>query len=602
MRAWKVWAAFAVCVALALVAGRWLRQTVLRVESARLETERRDEIDGLAQRALWRMEYAVVPLLVQEAARPWYHYLPLYSADRPLASIARNVVDRPGVAASPLLDTFVPYTLLHVQIDPHGKVSSPQSPEGEVLIWAQTRFGAGARLATAGERMRRLVAMTKRESLTRAIIQSEDRAVGGTLASSDTPTLLNSILEFRSRRSSVRQAQQLAESNRYEDAASAPAVRPTEMTMRPYWCAGGLFLARHLLIEGRPHVQAVWLDWEAIERRLLDEVRGLLPRASVVPIGDSVGGEDGLRLASLPVRLVPGPVDSKVPRTIAPLRLSLNLAFGGLLVAMLAIAVLLRVILVFTERRAAFVSAVTHELRTPLTALRLVTDLLAEGRVRTEAKRQRSIETLRRESTRLAHLVENVLAYSRIEGRARARERLEEMTVREVLESVRGRAEEHARHAGLALEIDLAGEVGDVPIRCDPAAVERIVFNLVDNASKYASKSLANVGSRGSSGDAEPSATAPADDDRRRIVVGAEVTARRVLVHVRDFGPGIPPAAAARLFRPFSKSVDEAARTQPGVGLGLALCRRLAREMGGDLRFDLTWTDGAGFVLELPRA
>ena len=57
-----------------------------------------------------------------------------------------------------------------------------------------------------------------------------------------------------------------------------------------------------------------------------------------------------------------------------------------------------------------------------------------------------------------------------------------------------------------------------------------------------------------------------------------------------------------RLFRPFSKSARDAADSAPGVGLGLALSRRLARSMGGDLRLDRDVKDGTCFVLTLPRA
>jgi C4-dicarboxylate-specific signal transduction histidine kinase len=56
------------------------------------------------------------------------------------------------------------------------------------------------------------------------------------------------------------------------------------------------------------------------------------------------------------------------------------------------------------------------------------------------------------------------------------------------------------------------------------------------------------------------------------------------------------------LFHPFKKSVQDAANSAPGLGLGLALSRRLARSMGGDLRVDRAVADGAAFVLTLPRA
>ncbi|MBI4603287.1 MAG: sensor histidine kinase, partial [Planctomycetes bacterium] len=74
------------------------------------------------------------------------------------------------------------------------------------------------------------------------------------------------------------------------------------------------------------------------------------------------------------------------------------------------------------------------------------------------------------------------------------------------------------------------------------------------------------------------------------------------LVRIEDEGPGIPPEQAKRLFRPFSKSARDAARSAPGVGLGLALSRRLARTMGGELTLDAASEPGACFVLRLPGA
>src|SRR6185503_14650345 len=106
----------------------------------------------------------------------------------------------------------------------------------------------------------------------------------------------------------------------------------------------------------------------------------------------------------------------------------------------------------------------------------------------------------------------------------------------------------------------------------------QILFNLVDNACKYAA----------------PSAT------ERLIHLEAFPDAKAVMLRVRDHGQGISAQAARRLFRPFSKSADEAAHSAPGVGLGLALCRRLSRTMGGDLQFDGRVVGGACFVLRLP--
>jgi signal transduction histidine kinase len=63
----------------------------------------------------------------------------------------------------------------------------------------------------------------------------------------------------------------------------------------------------------------------------------------------------------------------------------------------------------------------------------------------------------------------------------------------------------------------------------------------------------------------------------------------------------VSPREARRLFRPFHKSARDAAQSAPGVGLGLALSRRLARAIGGDLRLESTPGEGATFALRLPR-
>jgi signal transduction histidine kinase len=231
--------------------------------------------------------------------------------------------------------------------------------------------------------------------------------------------------------------------------------------------------------------------------------------------------------------------------------------------------------LTLSERRGAFVSAVTHELRTPLTTLRMYTEMLAEGMIRDDDKRRSYLATLRAEADRLGHLVENVLAYSRIE-RGRARGHIVTVPLNELIDRVRQRLSERAEQAGMQLLVEPAEGDGRI-VRADPSAVEQILFNLVDNACKYA---------------------ASAAD--RTIHLDADGRNGQALIRVRDHGPGISLQDGRRLFRPFCKSAHDAANSAPGVGLGLALSRRLAREMGGDLCLDERPGDGAAFVLTLP--
>ena len=87
----------------------------------------------------------------------------------------------------------------------------------------------------------------------------------------------------------------------------------------------------------------------------------------------------------------------------------------------------------------------------------------------------------------------------------------------------------------------------------------------------------------------------------RRIHVEASRNGQCVQLTVRDHGPGIRAAARGRSgSQPFSKSAQESAETAPGVGLGLALCRRLARQLGGRLEIAATPGGGATVTLLLP--
>jgi signal transduction histidine kinase len=279
----------------------------------------------------------------------------------------------------------------------------------------------------------------------------------------------------------------------------------------------------------------------------------------------------------LPVRLEPGPAPSISLPWWTPARLTLVTAWVGVLLAALAVALLLHGAVSLSERRAAFVSAVTHELRTPLTTFKMYSEMLAEDMVPDPAARRHYLETLSVEANRLSHLVENVLAYARLE-RGSARRREERLSLKELIERVKPRLTQRAGQAEMRLVEDSEPRSLETIVRVDVSAVEQILFNLVDNACKYAA----------------PHAT------EKAIHLEALPDGKFAMLRVRDHGQGISAAGARRLFQPFSKSADEAAQSAPGVGLGLALCRRLSRSMGGDLRLARPGATGACFELLLP--
>ena len=355
--------------------------------------------------------------------------------------------------------------------------------------------------------------------------------------------------------------------------------------MRPLWLHGNLskgqasadalVLARRVRVDSTDWLQACWLDWPLIKKQLLTSIQDLLPEADVIPATET--STQPHRLATLPFMLIPG---NALPDWQEPVTSSATLpmigAWSGVIIALIAGGVLLGGALALSERRGAFVSAVTHELRTPLTTFRLYTDLLADGQITDAKERQRCLDTLRVEADRLGHLVENVLGYAQLERNPLPTTAL---GIAALIDGMRERLSERAGRVGLELITSVAPDTLALAVRGEAQAIERVLVNLVDNACKYAAKA--------------------AD---RRLHLDVARHGNDIGFTIRDHGPGIPTDLIGKLFTPFAKSAAEAAITAPGIGLGLALSRRLARQLGGDLTSEPPKDGGAAFALTLPRA
>lgn len=349
---------------------------------------------------------------------------------------------------------------------------------------------------------------------------------------------------------------------------------------RPARFGQELFLLRHLQWtksngSTMRSIQGSWLNEAAFKAMLLKEVADLFPAAVLIPALPSDAG-DGLALASFPWKVSPGNGAAAIEPLPQGIKLTLAAGWAAAVLAICAAWLLVIGLMRLSERRASFVSAVTHELRTPLTTFQLYSGMLESGAIK-EEKRGEYFLTLRREAERLSHLVENVLAFSRIErGSARStsgKHVLGEM-VAPMLERFQGRLSE----ANLKLVADIEDPAWSARVQADPAAVEHVLFNLIDNASKYAAGST------------------PAE-----VALEAVSQDGDVKIRVRDHGNGVASSERKRIFRAFHKSAAAAAESRPGVGLGLSLSRRLARSGGGDLQLE-NCGQGACFALTLPAA
>jgi K+-sensing histidine kinase KdpD len=278
-------------------------------------------------------------------------------------------------------------------------------------------------------------------------------------------------------------------------------------------------------------------------------------------------------LAAIPVRIVVPAINDDSFRW-SPLMFAVAGGWAAMLFLSGGLLAISLSALRFADKRSSFVNSVTHELRTPLTTFKMYSELLSRGMVDDEA-RQSYLRTLCSESNRLCHLIDNVLTYARLE-KGRGPQTKETKRVSQLLDRIAPRLAERAALDEMTLNVQLDASVSTESITVDIASLEQILFNLVDNASKYASLS-----------------------NNKIIQLFVAKQRDHISFRVVDNGPGISSQQKAVLFRPFSKSSEEAASSKPGVGLGLALSARLAKQAAGQLNH-LPTRSGCTMELLLP--
>ncbi len=348
-----------------------------------------------------------------------------------------------------------------------------------------------------------------------------------------------------------------------------------------------LLLARRVRFERETALQGVLVDWPALQSALLAQIESIAPDARLLPTTDAVG-DDARRLASIPAVLDLIPDAAEAPNGFLgqPAAAGLLIVWATALGAIAATGLALRSSIGSAVRTSRFASSVTHELRTPLTTFRLYAEMLAEGLVRDEGRQREYHATLRDEAARLGLLVENVLAWSRVEdGRTPHEPRT--LTVGELLASIEPVLARRAGESSASFACVWADEsLARLPLSTDPDRVSQILFNFVDNACKYAGG---------------------ADGSPPSVRLTVERRDGHLVLAVEDSGPGVPERLRARIFRAFDRGERGPGDAVRGLGLGLAISSELARALGGRLRCERSEgrpdaMGGARFSLALPFA
>lgn len=221
-----------------------------------------------------------------------------------------------------------------------------------------------------------------------------------------------------------------------------------------------------------------------------------------------------------------------------------------------------------------FIHTVSHELRTPLTSVSGALALL-DREADLSSAHQQLISLARRNAKRLEQLVNEVLDIARLDA-SRMSFNLQPLALAPLLEQAVENNASLARSMKVTVQLHRPADTEALYVEADEQRLLQILDNLLSNAIKFS-----NPG--------------------QQVDLSATLASGRVTLSVRDEGIGIPAHFQARLFKRFARADhSDTRRNQGGTGLGLSIAREMARQMGGDIRFESVEGEGSCFMLDLP--
>jgi len=222
-----------------------------------------------------------------------------------------------------------------------------------------------------------------------------------------------------------------------------------------------------------------------------------------------------------------------------------------------------------------FISAVSHELKTPLTSIRMYGEMLMQGWL-DEDKRKQYYTYIHEESERLTRLINNVLQMARM-TRNDLQLDLKPYTVSQLQDTIRSKTATQIERAGFSLSLQCDPQCLSKHINLDLDSFVQIVINIIDNGLKFSAKA----------------------ENKQMDITCTLIDDNKIQWRIRDYGPGIPKQQMRKIFELFYRSESELTRETIGTGIGLALVTELTQAMKGSIDV-VNKTPGAEFQITFP--
>lgn len=247
------------------------------------------------------------------------------------------------------------------------------------------------------------------------------------------------------------------------------------------------------------------------------------------------------------------------------------------------------------REKSAFLANISHELRTPLNAIISYSEILREEVQEVASPLVPDLEKIRTSAKHLLGLVNDLLDLSKIEA-GKMELYLETFDIVMLVEELTSTIQPQVEMGRNTFEVSYAGNLG--VMHADHGKVRQVLLNLLHNASKFTEQGMIRLTVERQ--DSPPPVEHSGSSSELSSNLAALQTTPLIRFTISDTGIGIHPRQQELLFAAFNRGMDFHPYKPGGTGMGLALCQRLCRMMGGEIQVESTPGEGTTFTVDIP--